>query len=110
MKVLKFIFISFIFIVVISIISGTTSEDTSQRTVTKEQYGDKWPLIVNSGLLKCDRGAIVFIHNGIKYAVNGIAMGRGYPDIEPIWKDHPSGYIPKISIRPLINDGLKLCN
>jgi hypothetical protein len=46
--------------------------------------------------------------NGREYAVNGMASGRGYADIDPIWRDAP-GPAPKVSIGPLIDVGLELC-
>ncbi len=58
--------------------------------VTHEQFGEAWPLTVDSGVLEC-RGnkEVVFIHEGTTYAVNGNASSK-YTDIEPIWRDDPS--------------------
>lgn len=48
--------------------------------------------------------------DGTDYGLNGTAMDFGHKDIEPIWADNPTGLTPKLSIGPLIEAGLKLCD
>jgi hypothetical protein len=48
--------------------------------------------------------------DGEIYWVNGHASTRGYKKIDPIWRNSPEPYIPKVSIGPLINRGLELCD
>jgi hypothetical protein len=42
------------------------------------------------------------------YAVNGLAKGQGFKDIEPIWADDPETGLKK-NIGPIIDRGLALC-
>lgn len=100
--------------------------------LTKEQYGDKWPLTVSSGHVECKNNAVIFHSNGKTYAVNGVAKTQGYSEINAIWEDAPAffemaaeiakaentavdevmkamGSPNKISIGPILDSGLKLC-
>lgn len=100
--------------------------------LTKEQYGDKWPLTVSSGHIECKNNAVIFHSDGKTYAVNGVARAQGYSEINTIWKDDPAffkmaaeiakakdstvdevlrglGSPTKISIGPILDSGLKLC-
>ena len=91
---------------------GDASGDASTRRVpvSREQFGEKWPLTVEKGEVECIDGFIaVFHHEGKTWALNGAAQSRGYPEIELIWRDNPS--IPgfKINIGPLIDLALKQC-
>jgi len=91
---------------------STTSSDASHRVrVTESEYGDKWPLTVDSGEIECiDDYFIVFhVTNGKTYALNGAATSRGFPEIDPIWRDNPNLPGIKINIGPLIGRGLALC-
>lgn len=85
--------------------------DPTSKTISRADYGDAWPLTVESGILSCQPpSAVVFVaSDGTAYAVNGTAESAGYAEIEPIWADDPDPYIPKISIGPLIQNGLALC-
>lgn len=69
----------------------------------------EWPFTVSAGRVSCDGGAIVFEANGTKYAVNGTAEGRGFANIDPIWKPDPKLPGTKISIGSVIVEGQKLC-
>lgn len=78
--------------------------------VSRAEYGDAWPLTVESGRLECvPPSAIIFHSGGETYAVNGTADSLGYRDIRPIWRDNPDGPTPKINIGPLIKRGLAYC-
>jgi len=94
---------------------GTSSTAANAQQVSSADYGADWPLTVDSGTLRCEgAGAVTFTADGTTYWVNGTAGGladeNGWADIEAIWADDPSGDAPKISIGPLIDDGLKLCD
>ena len=82
--------------------------------VSRADYGDAWPLTVESGVVRCDLGHAVVFHapDGTDYALNGIAMAEPekYKDLHPIWADDPGGIAPKLSIGPLIELGLNLCS
>lgn len=84
--------------------------------VTAADYGEDWPLTVDSGVLSCPVGsAVIFGDEDTAYALNGTALGmaddRGWQDIREsaIWADDGSGLGLKKDIGPLIDDGLDLC-
>jgi len=71
--------------------SSTPNESKSPGYVSREEYGDAWPLTVDSGVLVCDQsrgalGAVVFAAGGSRYGINGMAKSQGYPPINPIWR------------------------
>jgi len=71
--------------------------------VTRKQYGDRWPFTIPEGYVESINYALVFHTPDHKtYALNGIAMGKNYLDIEPIWLSHPSRDGLKVSVGPLI--------
>ena len=121
---------------------ATSNKSVSKKSLIKlsqSDYGEKWPLTVESGFVKClplGAGAVVFMSEGNTYAINGIAKGfakqKGFKDIDKIWKYAPTYYkaavedakltgktveevikikggLPKINISPVIEAGLKLC-
>ena len=102
--------------------------------ISKVQFGDKWPLTVDSATLNCTilnpKGytgpkltAVTLEANGSAYAVNGIAishrLGKDIAPIvatgAPIWVTDPQTNEkvnvgpPKMDISPILNAGLKLC-
>jgi hypothetical protein len=82
----------------------------TSRSVSEEEFGTDWPLIVKRGTVECDRrGAITFnVDGGPKLGLNGTAAK--YPPIDVIWKASPDPRTgPKISLAPLIAAGQKLC-
>ena len=89
--------------------------NANRRKVTKEEFGDKWPLTVDEGEIECiqksPRISIrLFHHGGKTYALNGIAQSLGYPPIDPIWKnDRKLGAGVKISMHPLNEVADELC-
>lgn len=99
----------------------------NSKVIYEKDYGEHWPFTVDKGLLKCEMSAVFFIVEGKTYTINGIANGyigkKGYYDVRDIWLDDTiainnlvANGVPKdmakskISIAPIINDGLKLCN
>jgi hypothetical protein len=58
--------------------------------VSRAEFGDKWPLTVEEGVLRCDPrgalGAVLFETGGRRYAVNGTAKSLGHRPIDPIWR------------------------
>ena len=98
-----------------------------RKTISAIEYGNDWPLTVDSAKLCCRFQAVWVQVNGKRYGVNGtsgaILKRHGYQslDFNDIWKDHPdrekwieelgngeesAGW--KISIHRLIQDGLAL--
>ena len=87
---------------------------TASETIASAEYGDRWPLTVESGRVECRGWASVVFHTGGKtYAVNGLALSlTDYPDIREIWRDDPDdayGQGLKIDISPILDRGLALC-
>ncbi len=90
-----------------------TPEASNTVTVSKAEYGDRWPLTVSEGRLRCESTAwVLFEADGVTYAVNGTARGhakrKGWSDANDIWRDSPSGY-GKVVMTRLIERGLQLC-
>jgi len=111
----------------------------SARPLSKVQFGDKWPLSVDKGVVKClpiGNGAVVFEAKGKVYAVNGTARGfakkRGFLLIDEIWINDPNYHQmikeiaasekkpvkeimkiikpTKVSISPILDSGVSLCH
>ena len=97
------------------------------KTVRSSEYGEDWPLTVDSAKLCCRFRAVWVEVNGKKYWVNGTAepilKKYGYASLElkDIWRDHPEKWKLaevsgtdgedaewKVSIHHLIRDGLAL--
>lgn len=84
---------------------------SNSKAVSQKDFGEAWPLTVESGVLTCKEGAVFFTSpDGSIYAINGTAGNRGGRDLEPIWKPNPEIPGTRISIGPLIQAGLSLCN
>lgn len=102
------------------------------KEIQQYSYGESWPFTVESGEIACYEQAVFFIANDIEYAVNGIAISKGYVDISPIWKVDSSmleyqqsiakqenktiqqvqdemGGVTRVNINPILQEGLKLC-
>lgn len=83
------------------------------KEVTKAQFGDKWPLSVESGTLHCEgsktSGAVTLYADGITYALNLQAQSDGYAQPGNIWLDDPEEAGQKIPVGPLVQEGMKLC-
>lgn len=79
--------------------------------VTRADFGDSWPLTVESGTLRCDGsdgvGKAYIVTSEGTFALNGLAKSE-YDDIDPIWAEGDDG-IPKKDIAPLIDAALELC-
>ncbi len=89
--------------------SQSVSADTGE--ISREEYGENWPFTVDSGRLECWRGpAAVFVADGTVYQLNGVAKQMGHAPIDPIWRDNPAIPGTKISLGPVIQRALKLCN
>ena len=77
--------------------------------VSRQQLGDEWPFTVDDGIIQAEAGvSVTFKARGDVYAVNGLAKGQGFKDIEPIWADDPETGLKK-NIGPIIDRGLALC-
>lgn len=93
----------------------SNSSSAPSKYISANEFGDRWPLLVESGYVDCERGGcVVFRSGGETYAINGNAMSwkarRGYSDLEPIWKDDPKIPGVKVSIAPILDAGLRFCD
>lgn len=123
---------------VIALSCGESKPKTlNEKKISKSDLKDKWPLTESEGVLKCvqyeiegvnpefSKGVIIEI-KGIDYALNGTAKTwsdkYGYSDIEEIWSDNlklkadlmkvgvsEKDATSKLSIGPLLEEGIKLC-
>ncbi len=89
---------------------GLCQRDGNSMVIDATCIDRQWPLTVEQGTLFCDADAVTFVADGQTYALNGLARGRELGmDIDPIWIDNPDVEGYKISIGPLIDLGLTLC-
>lgn len=79
--------------------------------MSHDQYGDRWPLTVDSGEVRCVNGThIIFVTDRWTFGVNGIARGSGkYTAIESIWRKDPNIEGARMDMTPIISKGLSLC-
>lgn len=74
------------------------SQPAHERAVAKASMGAQWPFTVTNGVVACRNGSqVVFIANGITYAINGtaktVADREGYRSDEPIRERRPLGEV-----------------
>lgn len=83
----------------------------NEAVMSSADLGNEWPLTVEAGIVRCEgAGEVYFEAEGTIYAVNGTAQGASdAPEIDPIWADDPEIDGVKISIHPIIERGLDLC-
>lgn len=85
-------------------------DDPKTIRVSAADFGEAWPLTVESGDVSCrNKGEAVFIHGSTTYALNGIAKRNDTAAIEDISKPHPMFDDIKMPSQPLIDAALKLC-
>ena len=84
------------------------------REITADEYGDRWPLTIDKAKLCCRNSAVWIEVNGKRFGLNGLSKGflerHGYTvhELEEIWRPDPEIEGLRVSIGPLIDDGLKL--
>lgn len=90
--------------------------NTPKAYVDKCEYGAAWPLTVDHGVVVCvpkpgtNVDVLTFVSpDGEEYALNGIAAGADYPDIDPIWRNDPDIPGAKVGIGPLIRRASSVC-
>jgi hypothetical protein len=92
---------------------GGTDDEPDGTPISRDDVGESWPLVVDEGVLGCDGsggvGAATFTTGGTTYALNGIALDRGIPDIDPIWAPDPNIEGMKMDIGGLTRRALELC-
>ncbi|MFC4048343.1 DUF2511 domain-containing protein [Actinomadura syzygii] len=93
---------------------GSGGGSGKTREVSRADYGDRWPLTVPAGTLRCDGadgvGAVTITVDGATYAVNGTAKSDGrYRDLTEIWAADPQVPGLRVPADALTEDGLRLC-
>ena len=92
---------------------GTASPSASSgransKTVTKAEFGEAWPLKVDSAILRCEPNHTVTAEvDGVVYGVTVEAIQDGAADPMPIWD--VGGASPH-GLKPLQDAGLLLCS
>lgn len=82
----------------------------NERQVTRADFGDDWPLTVESGVLACEgTDSIMFQAGGKTYAVVETGITSFGEPIDPIWAHDPNDAASKKDLWPLMNAGLDLC-
>jgi Protein of unknown function (DUF2511) len=82
---------------------------TKSMRVSRSQLGEEWPFTVEEGLVQGRGwGSVTFKARGEVYAVNGVAKGQGFKNIDAIWANDPATGLKK-NIGPIIERGLELC-
>src|SRR5947209_14818060 len=78
--------------------------------VSRAEYGDRWPFMVETGYVDCvPPSCAVFRTGTTTYGLNGLAMSHGFQDVRPIWRDDPSAPGLKVNIGPMIDLALGRC-
>lgn len=87
-----------------------------QDLISAEDYGDAWPFTFEEGYVACHAGnalTVMDAESGRMYPLNGTAKGKagalGLEPLEPVWRDNPDIPGTKVSVGPVIEQGLGLC-
>jgi hypothetical protein len=83
-------------------------------SVTRAEYGEKWPLTISEGKLSCvDPSSVLLEFQGVTYAMNDSASSHakqsGWTEVNRIWRNDPENKGSKVAMTPLIERGLALC-
>lgn len=88
---------------------GATTPDGG-RLVKRSDYGDKWPLTIDGGTLRCSEGAVTLETPEKTYALNPEAQSRALGEsLAPVWAPNPAIEGARMSTGALIESGLALC-
>jgi len=93
-------------------------ERATDKMLSRSEFGDAWPLSVDSGEVECvdSRWAVIHASNGKTYALNGAAKSeardnpkRGWHDIAEVWADDPAAIGQKKDIGVMLSRATSLC-
>lgn len=86
------------------------------QLISAVDFGAAWPFTVEEMHLSCLPGNAVVVmdsETGAMYPVNGAASSRAeqlaLDPLDKVWRDNPEIEGLKISVGPVIEQGLKLC-
>jgi hypothetical protein len=95
---------------------SSTAMAAGPQLISAEQFGGDWPFTVEEMHLSCFPGRALVVSDaetGVMYPLNGVASAKaGALGLEPIgkvWRDDPGNSGAKISLGPVIEQGLLLC-
>ncbi len=89
MKTVKLLFLSFLFITVIACKKDNNGLNVlNEKKITSVEYGEKWPLNVNEGILQCVQFNVEGLNSEVlrgivlktddkTYSINGVAVTHG---------------------------------
>jgi len=86
----------------------------AEQKVSRNEYGNAWPFVVDQGVLRRNSNIITFLANGKEYALNRIARGwktNGqfeYLNVVEIWRDDPQFINAKVGVDALIKRALQM--
>lgn len=93
-------------------------ERATDKMLSRSEFGDAWPLTVDSGEVECLDGRFAVIHasDGTTYALNGAAKSeargnpkRGWHDVAEVWADDPSAVGQRKDIGAILSRATSLC-
>lgn len=86
------------------------------QLISAEALGDAWPFTVAEMHLQCLPGSAVVVtdvETGLMYPLNGTAKAKAnqlaLEPIDKVWRDNPTIPGTKVSIGPVLDQGLQLC-
>ncbi len=97
--------------------------------IQQSEFGEQWPFTVSEGTLECVDYAVIFHARSGRYGLNGLAISKGYAEVDPIRRTDPrqrdmaekakqlSGPTARvlrqatsIDLGPVLTKGLGLCD
>lgn len=86
------------------------------QLISAEALGEAWPFTFDEGYVACHASNAVTVmdaESGRMYPLNGPALGKanalGLDELAPVWRDNPAIPGTKVSVGPVIEQGLGLC-
>ncbi len=92
------------------LLAGCGEDEPETVTVRAEQLDESWPLTADAAIIRCEDDAVIAEINGEDYGLNGTATSRGFPRLGRLWRPDPNVEGLNVSITPLLETGLSLCD
>jgi hypothetical protein len=102
-----------------AVVYGNLIDEVSSRSIFAAQYAEDWPFTRPAGTLSCidatpgvvRRPYVIVEFDGIKYGLNGAAMGVGnYRSADEVRQRDADGLFTIGDVGRLINEGIELCS
>ena len=83
----------------------------AEKEVSRADYGAKWPLTTDDGLIGCEPGNVLtFTTNGRTYGLQRVSAGIAVPaGFRRIWA-HDASSGARRDLSPLVDDARELCD